>query len=403
MSIMKAILDNGLTVLGEPNVLNQSTAIGFFVKTGSRDETKKESGVSHFLEHMMFKGTNTRTALDLTYALGNIGAQANAFTSEENTVYYGSVLPEYLDTMQELLSDMLRPKLDINEFETEKKVILEEIALYADKPQFYLFTSALEDYFGGHPCGNSVLGTVASVSQMTRDEMLAYFERRYSPSNMALVVSGKFDWDHIVEKAADYCGAWKNFPVTREIYPADTVSRARVFKKKNIQQSHVLLISKGPSASEEERFAFAVLATIIGDATGSRLYWEIVDKGLAEGAGADNDERLAAGCFLAFASTEPKNLDKVGEIMRRIVSSSSQYSAADLERARTKLISRIVLNGELPLGRLHAIGHEWLYREKIPNLKEVIARVKAVSMKEISSALERYPLDCWSEYRLVPD
>lgn len=159
----KTQLSNGLTLLGESNPSNVSAAIGFFVKTGARDETPAESGLSHFLEHMMFKGTPTRSALQINLDLGNLGAQANAFTSEENTVYYAAVIPERFAEMQDLLTDMLRPSLDRGEFDMEKKVILEEIALYQDRPHFYLFENAFKDYFGDHPAGNSVLGSHASV------------------------------------------------------------------------------------------------------------------------------------------------------------------------------------------------------------------------------------------------
>lgn len=166
----KEQLSNGLTLLGESNPANVSSAIGFFVKTGARDETAVESGLSHFLEHMLFKGTPTRSAIQINLELGNLGAQANAFTSEENTVYYAAVIPERFAEMQELLSDMLRPSLDPNEFAMEKKVILEEIALYQDRPHFYLFEQAFKDYFGSHPAGNSVLGTHASVSALTHQQ-----------------------------------------------------------------------------------------------------------------------------------------------------------------------------------------------------------------------------------------
>jgi predicted Zn-dependent peptidase len=174
----KTVLSNGLTVVGEPNPANVSAAIGFFVRTGSRDENEQESGVSHFLEHMMFKGTATRSAEDITFQLGNIGAQANAFTSEENTVYYGAVIPEHLPAMQELLSDMLRPAIDPDEFSTEKNVILEEIALYQDRPTHVLFEKAYRTFYGTHPVGNSVLGSTDSISALTYEQMRGYFERR---------------------------------------------------------------------------------------------------------------------------------------------------------------------------------------------------------------------------------
>ena len=164
-------LSNGLTIVGEVNPNHKSCGLGYFVKTGARDETKEEAGISHFLEHMMFKGTAKRDALQVSFDLGNIGAQANAFTSEENTVYYSAIIPEYFEELHELLTDMLRPSLVQEEFDTEKKVILEEIALYQDRPHFYLYEHATAAFFGTHPLSQSVLGTTESVSALTNGQL----------------------------------------------------------------------------------------------------------------------------------------------------------------------------------------------------------------------------------------
>jgi predicted Zn-dependent peptidase len=396
-------LKNGLTVLGEANPAAQSAAVGYFVKTGARDETKREAGVSHFLEHMMFKGTPKRTSLDITYELGNIGAQANAFTSEENTVFYAQVIPEYFGHMQELLSDMMRPTLDNGEYTTEKKVILEEIALYQDRPHFYLFEHAMADFFAGHTAGNSVLGTTDSISVLARDEMKEYFDRRYSPSNMVLVGTGKFDWDAFVANAEKYTSAWKPFEASRDVRPHQASGVRKEYRKKNITQSHVLFLTSGAGAQDEQRFAMSVLATIVGDSSGSKLYWELVDKGIAEDAGADNDERDGTGCFLAYGSTSPEKLDEVAGVIRDILAKPLDFSDADLERAKTKLTSKIVLSGELPMGRLMALGLEWNYRKRLHSLKESIAKIRALKKSDIQSALEKFPLKTWSEFRLLPE
>jgi len=210
-------LSNGLTVIAEHNSAAASASIGFFTRTGARDESAAESGISHFLEHMMFKGTPKRSALDINLELGNLGAQANAFTSEENTVYYATVIPEKFSAMQELLTDMLRPALDPAEFDMEKKVILEEIALYRDRPHFYLFENSIKDYFGEHPAGNSVLGSHESVSAITREQMKDYFDRRYTPPNMILAATGNFDLDRFLTDARGLCGGWTNHKVTRDL------------------------------------------------------------------------------------------------------------------------------------------------------------------------------------------
>ena len=396
-------LKNGLTVIGESNPANVSSAIGFFVRTGARDETPAESGLSHFLEHMMFKGTPTRSAIDINMALGNLGAQANAFTSEENTVYYAAVIPERFTAMQELLSDMLRPTLDPNEFDMEKKVILEEIALYQDRPHFFLFENAFKDYFGSHPAGNSVLGSHDSVSALTHGQMRDYFDRRYSPSNIVLAASGNFSWDRFVADAEQYTSHWQDQAVGRELSRFAGSAKQHVFKKANLSQAHAVLISEGVSAQDSERYPMALLSTMLGDSSGSRMYWDLINTGLAESAGVDSDERDGAGCFSAYLSTSPDRLEQVISIAKNILSTPRDFSDQDLDRAKAKVCSRIVLDGEMPMGRLMALGLEWTYRKQSTPLSVIIERVRAVSRKDINSALERFALSTWAEYRLMPE
>ncbi len=401
-SYHKKVLGNGLTVLGETNSSNVSCAIGYFVRTGARDETAAESGVSHFLEHMMFKGTPSRSALEINLELGNLGAQANAFTSEENTVYYASVIPESFRAMQELLSDMLRPSLDPGEFDMEKKVILEEIALYQDRPHFYLFENALKDYFGKHGAGNSVLGSHESVSAITQPQMVDYFRRRYSPSNMVLCATGNFNWDQFVADAERLTASWTDESTSRMLLRHSGKTSNVRYQKKNLNQCHAFLVSEGPSAQDPERYPLAILATIMGDSGGSRMYWELIDRGLAESASVDSDERDGCGCFTAYVSTTADKLDEVVKIARDILASPKNFSDGDLDRAKAKVVSRIVLDGELPMGRLMALGMEWQYRKESTPLRAIIERIQAISRSDIEKALARFPLDTWAEYRLLP-
>jgi predicted Zn-dependent peptidase len=399
----KHTLANGLTILGEVNPSNVSAAIGYFVKTGARDETEIESGVSHFLEHMMFKGTPTRSAIDINFQLGNLGAQANAFTSEENTVYYAGIIPEHFKAMQELLTDMIRPSLDPEEFSMEKKVILEEIALYQDRPHFYLFEKAFKDYFGTHSAGNSVLGSHESVSALTRDQMKDYFERRYSPSNMVLAATGNFSWDRFVSDAESLCAGWENYAVGRETprYHGRVVEQR--YTRKKLSHSHAILIAPGAAAQDMERYPLSLLSTVLGDSSGSRMYWSLVHSGLADSASIDSDERDGTGCFLAYVSTTPDKLDEVVKIARGILSTPLDFTDEDLEQAKAKVVSRIVLDGELPMGRLMALGLEWNYRRENTPLSEVIRRVKAVQKGDIEKALAKFPLTDWAQYRLMPE
>src|SRR5437870_6659801 len=170
MSFQKHVLPNGLTIIGEISPSARSVACGFFVKTGSRDETPQECGVSHFLEHMVFKGTPHRTALQVNYDFDKIGASYNAFTSEENTVFYAAILPEYQPQAMDILADILRPSLRGDDFEMEKKVIIEEIGMYEDQPMWCAYDLAKKAFFADHPLGNSILGSAASVAGLTQQQ-----------------------------------------------------------------------------------------------------------------------------------------------------------------------------------------------------------------------------------------
>lgn len=402
MSFRHHVLDNGLEIIGEQREAAESLAIGFFVRTGARDESVEVSGVSHFLEHMMFKGTAKRSALDITYGLGALGAQANAFTSEENTVYYLAVLPEYFIPALGLLSDMLRPALDQKEFDTEKKVILEEIALYQDRPTHLLFEAALKNHFGVHPAGNSVLGTTESISQLSREQMLNYFEKRYSPANMVLTVSGAFDWDVVIAEAEKHCQSWIRYDVSRD-YPKDSHQGGKeILKKKDLQCAHLCLTTEGYSAQSENRYALQTLCAIKGDSSGSRAFWELVHTGLAETASIDLEDMDRIGLLYAYASCQPEALDEVREKLVSIFELSEGFTESELERAKAKVATRLVLQGESSLRRLMAVGLEWIYREEYQPLEDELDRFRRLRLEDINDVAQQFSGGIRSEVRLIP-
>src|SRR5438477_3105553 len=187
-------LANGLDIIAEGNPDSHSFAGGLFVKTGARDETPATHGVSHFLEHMMFKGSTKYTWEDVNRIFDEIGAKYNAFTTQEMTAYYANVLPEFTERAMEHLSHLLRPAIRVEDFTTEKKVILEEIAMYRDDPGHRLYERLMEEHFGRHPLSMSILGSPESIEALQRDQMAEYFQRRYGPGNMVLSVTGKFEF-----------------------------------------------------------------------------------------------------------------------------------------------------------------------------------------------------------------
>ncbi len=402
MKFQSTTLSNGLVVLGEVDESAASVGVGFFVKTGARDETPEVSGVSHFLEHMMFKGTAKRSALDLTYGLGAIGAQANAYTSEETTVYYAYVLPEYFTEAFEILSDMLRPSLDIGEFTTEKKVILEEIALYQDRPTYVMFERALRTYFNNHDAGNSVLGSIESITNLSQPQMKTYFDARYSPSNMVLVASGNFRWDELIGLSNHYCGHWEKKACGRVIKPNAPVESEVTITKDDLQVAHLCFVTPGPAAQDTERYPAHVLSCILGDSFGSRAYWELIDKGLADSASIDVDEMDGTGMIMGYVSGEPERIEEVGEILKSIMLTAEKFDEGELARAKTKIATRLVLSGESPRRRLMAVGNDWIYRGDYVTLDEELSRLQKVSRKDILNMLGKYSLKPYTKVTLLP-
>lgn len=400
--LLHKILPNGLTILGEANPQADSAAVGFFVRTGARDETSSESGVSHFLEHMVFKGTKNRTALDITYQMGNIGAQANAYTSEESTVYYSAVLPEFVPAVTSILADMLAPLIDATEFETERKVILEEIAQYQDRPHYYLFEHALRDYFYNHPAGNSVLGTIDSISAMSAKQMADYHARRYRADNIIAVASGKIDWGNFCADIEKLCADIPAHAVKRVSQPWGPQARRAKYTKENVHQAHLVIATEGASAQDPLREALGVLGVILGDGSGSKLYWKLVDSGIAETAVIETDERDGTGVLMSYAACEPEDIEQVTEAIEEVLSSPLDFSDQDLERAKTKCASREVLSSELPMPRLMAVGNEWMYRGEVTPLEKTVEKIRSINRKNIEEALERFPLKVRSQYVLSP-
>ncbi|MCP4453149.1 MAG: insulinase family protein, partial [Planctomycetes bacterium] len=251
MEFKEKTLSNGLQLIGEVNAHAKSAAVGFFVKSGSRDETPEVSGVSHFLEHMMFKGTEKMSALEVNAAFDATGAQFNAFTSEEQTVYYASVLPEYVARVTSLWIDLMRPSLRDEDFDLEKNVIKEEIAMYQDMPNFEVMDRCRSLHFQSHPCGNSVLGTVDSIDALTSQQMRDYFSQRYAPNNMVLVWAGNFQWDEMVDLAEQGSASWQAQAVARPLSHSSGSFKTDRTVQRKMAREHICLMSHGISFQDK--------------------------------------------------------------------------------------------------------------------------------------------------------
>ena len=240
-------LANGLEVIAEVNPEAFSLSLGYFVKTGSRDESPKMAGVSHFLEHMMFKGTARRTAEDVNQELDDLGSQSNAYTSEEQTVYYMSILPEFQHASLDLLSDMMRPALRDEDFQTERQVILEEIAMYDDQPPYGAMERAMEGFFRDHPLARRVLGTRETVSELEPEAMRAYHQARYAPDNLTLVASGAVDFEQLLKSAEALTKKWVPSQAKRQLVTPTYINDNLSMIHQPATQQYTLQYSPGPS------------------------------------------------------------------------------------------------------------------------------------------------------------
>ena len=390
------LLPNGLQLIGETIPSSRSVSVGFYVKTGSRDEVALESGVSHFLEHMLFKGTPRRTALDVNRDFDRIGASYNAYTSEEITAYYASVLPEYLPTAIDILADILRPSLRDEDFDTEKNVILEEIKMYDDQPGSMAWDNAKRIYYGGHPLGQSILGTNASVTALTRDAMRDYFGRRYVAPNILVSIAGQFDWTAFAQLLERATATW----------PASAAGRGGLIghagpggvhavAKEGLSQEHVLCLGSSVSAESPLRYSATTLAIAIGDDSGSRLHWELVDPGLVESASCGVDASQACGLLGTSFSCDPESAAGNLDIVRKVLGDvrKANISADELSQAKNKIASRVVRYSERPSGRMRALAGAWLYNAEFSDPDVELARYDAVSLNSIRDYLDAHPID----------
>ncbi|MGB7583001.1 MAG: pitrilysin family protein [Sedimentisphaerales bacterium] len=395
---------NGLTVIGEVNKSAKSTAVGFFVKTGSRDEDLKINGVSHFLEHMIFKGTERLSYAAVNEAFDKVGAMCNAGTGEENTVYYAAVLPEYLAEITQLWIEMMRPALRTEDFNMEKNVIKEEIARYKDIPSFDVMDRCRELYFAGHPCGHSVLGSEDCIDAMTAEQMRGYFSQRYAPNNMVAAFAGNFDWEAIRDIIEAGCSGWESFEVGRKITDTRGGRDKKRLEKANLSREHVCLMSPSVSAQSDKRFAAALLSMIVGDDVGSRFFWELVDKAIVETASLGFSPMDGTGANYTYIRCSSENTAKAMEIISRIFADLTKTGVTEdeLTKAKNKALSSLVIKNELPMSRLDVLGSNWMYLGRYRKIEEDVKAIKAVTVAEINTLLKDYPLGEFAQFSLAP-
>ena len=385
-------LDNGLTIIAEPDDAAHSSAMGFFVKTGARDESHRLMGVSHFLEHMMFKGSPSRSAEELNQAFDDIGARNNAYTSHELTCFYAHTLPEYADTATELLGDMMRPALREDDFETEKGVILEEIAMYKDNPFWVLYEAVAEIRFGDHPLGHRVLGTNETIKSLKCDEMKDYFENRYSADNTVVALGGKIDFDRSCELIERVCGSWKPTGVTRDNTRPQTKDTRISLDDDRFGRAYLLMLTPGPAAQDDRRYAATLLTQILGAPNNSRLHWALIEQGLAEEAQAGFEASDGVGEFYIYASGDPSRIEEIEQVIdTEITGLLDSLDPDDLERLRSKFATSFTIGAERPADRMQRLGRRWTLLGDHRTLEEELEIIRAVTLDDIREVYNAFP------------
>ncbi|HLX64203.1 MAG TPA: pitrilysin family protein [Planctomycetota bacterium] len=385
--------DNGLTVILEFIPQAVSTAVGFMVRTGARDEDKKYDGVSHFLEHMMFKGTHKRGWLEINRDFDQMGARYNAFTSWEETCYYAWVLNEETPKALDLLTDMLHSRLPDDEFTTEKKVILEEIARYRDMPEHVAFEEAMKLAFAGHRLSSNILGTPQTIGRLTRAEMKAYFDARYVPNNITLFACGNVDEARFMAQVEELWGA-RNGPRADRFSPPPGFHKGKKkVQKKGVARQNIVMLWPMLPLNDTRAAAASMLGAILGDDRNSRLYWALRHTGLAEDAGGGYWGFTDTGLMAVNAACDPDKATKVADILRNETKKLKDgIKENELQRVKNRARTTLVFSAETPFNRFRQLMQQWMVRRELLTTEDMLARLNAVTRNDMYALLEEFPI-----------
>ena len=388
-------LGSGLRVVTEAMPSVRSVALGLWVRTGSRDEAPPQAGLSHFLEHLLFKGTPRRSAIEISEELDAMGASANAATGKESTNLFARFLDEHTDEAFELLAEMLRePTLPADEVDSEREVILEEIAMYEDEPQDRVHDVLAEAIFGDHPLGRRVLGRSEVIASVPVPEIRAYHDARYTAPNVVVAAAGHLDHEQVVALARDYLQ--EQLPSVGKPTDGSAVGPANgnpvkeprlCFYPKETEQYHVCFGGPGLSRADERRFALLVLDAAFGGSSSSRLFREIREKrGLAYSVGSYIDQFVDDGAVAMYVGTRGENVGEACEIIGRELArlGDDRVDGQELDRAKEHVKGRIVLGLESTAARMMRCARSILYDVPLLSLDELLARVDAVTAEEVA-------------------
>jgi predicted Zn-dependent peptidase len=387
-------LDGGLRVVTETVPAVRSVALGMWVRTGSRDETPAQAGVSHFLEHLLFKGTDRHSAIEISELFDGMGAATNAATSKETTHLHARLLDEHTEEAFDLMSEMLlAPSLPPDEIDSEREVVLEEIAMYEDEPSDRVHDVLAEAIHGEHPLGRRVLGRAEVIASIPVPEIAAYHDSRYTARNIVVAAAGHLDHDGIVELASERLrGATANGAGASN-GGAAAADRRLLFYPKETEQYHICFGGHGISRADERRFALGVLDAIFGGSVSSRLFREVREKrGLAYSVGSYTEQYVDTGVVAMYVGTRADNVAEACEIIGRELARLHDEGVSDEEliRAKEHVKGRMVLGLEATSARMSRLARGILFDVPLLSIDELLERVDAVDADQLAELAREF-------------
>jgi len=388
----KTVLPNGVRIITEEIEHVRSAAIGLWVGAGSRDEREGYEGISHFMEHMFFKGTEHRTAQALAESLEAVGGQLNAFTTKEYTCYYAKVLDEDLDLAIDVLSDMFFHSLfDEKEIEKEKNVVIEEIKMYEDSPDELIHDIFSEHVWNEHPLGKPILGTEESIRGLSRDKIKQFLSEHYAPDNVVIAVAGKIKHEDVVAKLSDQFGTFQRGG-RRVLEGTPTGQTVEHYQKKDTEQMHILLGVPGLGQDDDDIYAMHIFNNILGGGLSSRLFQEIREqRGLAYSVYSYHSTYVDTGLFAIYAGTSPKNTKEVIECILQELKEIRQQgiTAGELARTKAQIKGGLYLGLEAVSSQMSRLGKTELTYNRVLSPEEVIGKLEKVTLEDVSRLIGR--------------
>ena len=382
----KTVLKNGVRILSEKLEHYRSVSLGIWVNVGSREETSQENGISHFIEHMIFKGTRSRSSLDIAKQLDAIGGLSNAFTGKESTCFHSRVLDKHFSILSDILSDIfLNSIFDPGEMERERQVILQEINMVEDTPDEHVHVLFNHLFWMNHPLGMSILGTGETVSGIDKETILSYIKRFYTPDRIILSAAGNVDHDALLEY---FQPLFDPLEPTRENHPRtipDTHGGVRCYHKET-EQVHICLGGKAPHLSSDLRFAAAILNTILGGSMSSRLFQEIREKrGLAYAVYSFLSAYIDTGLLGVYVGTDPKQVNRVLRVINKEIKGiqKGDLTETDLAEAREQIIGGVLLGAESTDTRMMRLAKNEYVFGRYMDFDEVIAQMEKVTIDDV--------------------